>query len=419
MAFSADTDASGNPTGPTTTPPPTAAQPGQPPTTNPSTPTSSYGSSALDTIGNIFKAATGRAPTQAEVSQWGTNIDPNYMATIQSAIYNTDEAKAYAAKQAAPAAPAAATTPTAPAATGSPVTATGQIAPATPAAPAPTPAPQPTPSAARVVTPVSLANVPAYSPTALTNTYNPTPVSQFSAPDQSGTNAQQNALMSAILANPETMNPNVVAQMKEAQKEQALSMAGQTQQGLDASSTANGTLGSGAAAANAAANRQSAINSILTGNRNTDIAAASTNRQDQLNAEAASSALAQDQLGRATSGYATTLAGQTAADQQQQFKSTGDLNAAQLNNTNSLASGQDAVSRLLSQFGINQGVAANAQTNYGADLTAALQKWQQQMDAANFGENQRQFNDTLGYNYNALDQSGNQTVDQILQSLGL
>lgn len=387
------------------------------------TSSSGFGAPVYNQIGDFFKGATGRAATQQEVSQWGTNIDPTYLAKIRDSIYNTDEAKAYSKAQTAPPPAAPPATPpaapaagqSAPAATGSPVTANGQIPPPT----APTPAVNgQTPNQTRYVTPVDLATVPNYNPATFKSNYTPTQLSQFATPNQGDNNASQSALMQAILANPGTMNANVVAQMKEAQKQQALSMRDQAQSGMDQSNVAAGRLGSGQATANTMGNQQNAINAILTGNRNTDIQAASTNRADTLNALTASSGLAQDQLQRAISGYQTTLGGQQAADQQGQFASTQDLGVQQANAQQKYLAEQDQLQRLLSQFGINTGVAQNAQQNYGADLAAQLQQFTQNLDTKKFGENQRQFNDTLGYNYNALDQSGQSSLLDYLRSIG-
>lgn len=352
-----------------------------------------FGNNTYNQIGDFFKGATGKDATQQQVSQWGTNVDPTYLNTIRNAIYNTPEAQAYAKSQSTPATPAAPTdtptTPTTPAATGSPVTATGGIPPAQPSAPPPTP-PAPTgqaPNQIRYVTPEDLSKVPAYQAAQL---------SQFSAPNQGANDASQSALMQAILANPGTMNPQVVAQLKEAQKEEALSMAGQNQSTMDQGNVASGRLGSGQAEAASQNNRQQAINAILTGNRNTDVTAASTNRSDQLNALGASSSLAQDQLGRAINGYTTTLGGQQ-AQASENYKAE-----------------QDGLNRILAQFGINTGVANNAQQNYSQDLASQLQAFQQSLQTSQFGENQRQFNDTLGYNYNALDQNGQNSLLQYL-----
>lgn len=407
MAYNADgtqDNASSNPT--------TVQQPG------------GFGHPVYDQIGAFVKDATGKDATLQDVSQWGTNVDSNYLNTIRNSIYGSEGAKAYQAsknapKPVTPPAPTPDAPPAPPAATGSPVASNGTIPPPAPqAAPLPAPATKGAePAETRYVTPVDLAKVANYNPATFTSTYAPTALPTFTAPDQSGNDAQQSALMKAILANPQTMNPGMVAQLKEQQKEQALLMAGQNQQGFDQSAVARGTIGSGAADANARANHEAAINAILSGNRDVDIKAASTNRADELGALGASEGLAAGQLGRATSAFGTNLNRAIAGDSQNQFKSSQQLSVDQANADQQYKSEQDQLSRLLAQFGVNTGVANNAQQNYGADLAAALQKFTNQLDTAKFGENQRQFNDTLGYNYNALDQSGQQSLLNYLQSL--
>jgi hypothetical protein len=208
-------------------------------------------------------------------------------------------------------------------------------------------------------------------------------------------------------------------------------MQRQTQQGFDSSNVARGTLGAGQGDAMKAQLANDTISKILDQNRALDISAAQTNRGDQLNALNASEALAQGQLGRAQGSYNTTLGGQTAqagvnqaaagsalsrsiaGESNQQAAAASRLGMANFDESqqqanaaeqykayqSQVAQAQDAVNRVLAQFGINQGVANNAQQNYGTDIAS-------QLAAAQLGENQRQFNSTLGFNYNQLDQNG-------------
>lgn len=60
---------------------------------------SSFGHPTLDRIAEIWRRATGRTPTRAEVSQWGTNINDQYLRQIETTIYQTPEAVAYARQQ--------------------------------------------------------------------------------------------------------------------------------------------------------------------------------------------------------------------------------------------------------------------------------------------------------------------------------
>lgn len=277
---------------------------------------------------------------------WDKAPDANFMGKLREQMYNSDAAQKYRTAQAAPAPttdpqkdkPAASGPP----ATGSPVTATGQIAPQQPSYTAKTPLP---------------------------SAYQPGKVTQYQAPDQSAGNAQLSALMSSILSNPQTMNPNVVAQMKEAQKEQALLMQRQNQSTLDQHAVSRGTLGSGMNQALAGQNLQQALDSILGSNRAIDIQAAQQNRQDELNAAQAGDSWLNAQLARANQNYGSTLQGQLAQEQlnQQGFRSGLDL--------------------------------------YNADLATEFGRGSANLDILRYLENQRQFNDTLGFNYNQMDNS--------------
>lgn len=335
-----------------------------------------------------FKGIVGRDATQAENDFYGQA--PDWEAQLRK---NTPQADQDAAAKAGQ--PQGAPT--------SPTSATGGIPPPPPAPPpvaAPAQAPQAAPQATGAVPDARTA-----APVAAAPTYTPQQISQFQAPDQSAMNGQQSQLMSAILARPETMDATAVAQQKEMQKEQALLLGKQDNAQYAQGAVARGTLGSGRTDAfrgNSAANVN---NAILSGNRATDQAALATNRQDQLNALGASSALQQDQLGRATSAYGTGLQGQlaNASEQQMGYKSRADANNA-------------AYQRAM-------GMAQNAQSVYGQDLGAEFGRNANNLDLAKFLESQQQFtrnlnqnasqfNSGLGYQYNALDQSGNLAQQQ-------
>src|SRR6185295_12573910 len=55
----------------------------------------------LAQINDFFRAFLGRDASQQEVSQWGMNVDANYLRSIGQAIANTEEAKQYAASRTA------------------------------------------------------------------------------------------------------------------------------------------------------------------------------------------------------------------------------------------------------------------------------------------------------------------------------
>lgn len=339
-----------------------------------------------------FQGIVGRAPTQAEddfyskVPTWETDI--RNAAGGGKPTTPGQYGEGYQQPQGAPT---------------SPVSATGGIPPPPPAPPpvaAPVQAPQAAPQATGAVPDARTA-----APVAAAPTYTPQQIAQFQAPNQSAMNGQQSQLMSAILSRPETMDATAVAQQKEMQKEQALLLGKQDNAQYAQGAVAHGTLGSGRTDAFRANSANNVNNAILSGNRATDQAALATNRQDQLNALGASSALQQDQLGRATSAYGTGLQGQlaNASEQQAGYKSQADANNAAYQRA--LATAQNAQSiygqDLGAEFGRNAG---------NLDLAKFLES--QQQFTRNLNQNANQFNSGLGYQYNALDQSGNLAQQQ-------
>ncbi len=279
------------------------------------------------------------------------------------------------------------------------VTATGGIPPAQPAG---------VPSQAsnnRGAT--ATADAPTYSAQHFNNNLTDTNIGQFNAPDQSAMNAQQTALMTAILNHPETMDPNTVAQMKEQQKEQALLLGSQNASQYATGAVGRGTLNSGAADAFRSNNNSNVNNAILSGNRATDLAAINQNRQDQLNALTASSGLQQDQLGRATNSYNTALGGQTALD-------TSKLNHAQFGFGVDNANANQQQLQYQSQKAANDAafqralqLSQNNQAIYGQDVATKLGLDSSNLDYQKYLTQKQQFGDQLGFNYNQLDQNGN------------
>lgn len=349
-----------------------------------------------------LKQHTGRDAADDEIFSY---LGGGHLTSSESVNYslnnirNSQEAKNYAASQAKAQAqpqgqPESQQQP--PPAGGSPVTATGQI-------PLPSPTVMPTPSPKREVEKV--APPPTYQANGgLPPSYVADTLSQFKAPDQSGINGDQMSLMHAILANPQTMNPAVVAQLKEASKQEALSMMQQTQAGFDTS--AGSRLGSGALNAAGRDNTMSTIGRILDSNRGIDINAAQTNRQDELNALTSSEALASGQLGRAVSGYNTTLGGQTAQAGLNVQANTSALQRAIEGEHEKQIAAEQAMNSAQFQWNQNLGVASNAQSNYNQDIAAGQIPFQQMMQLAG-----------LRFNYDQLDVQDNGQLASLIQSI--
>lgn len=312
---------------------------------------SQQGQQTGDMFRDFWKRNTGKEADDDliwnQYLNWDKAPDAVFQQKLLNQMYGSDEAKAFRAgpapdapKKEEPAPKKEAPPPAT--ASGSPVTADGKITPQ-----------------------------PAYTArTPLPSAYQPGQVAQYQAPNQSQTSDQTQALLSSILSNPQTMNPNVVAQMKEAQKEQALLMQRQNQSTLDQHAIARGTLGSGANQALAGQNLQQALDSILGSNRAIDMQAAQQNRQDELAALNAGNSFLNDQLSRSTQAYGTQLQGQLAQEQlkQQGFRSGLDL--------------------------------------YNADLATEFGRGSANLDVLRYLENQRQFNNNLKLNWAQLDQQG-------------
>ena len=387
---------------------------------------SQAGRNAYGQVAGAYRQYLGRDGSADEIwnshLNWDRAPDSNFMSKILGNLSNSDEAKAYRNRPTAAAPTAPTPPPPPPSPTGSPVTDTGKIAPAAPPAPTYT-AKTPLPSA---YTPGMVSQYQAPDPSvsqdqmgALLQAVQGGGISQFSGPNQQGTEGQAQALMNALLANPQTMNANVIAQMKEAQKQQALLMGQQNQSQLDNAGISRGTLGAGAHASMTGQNLQDTMGQLLDANRGIDIQALAQNRQDELNALGASDSFLNNQLSRATQGYNTQLNGQQA--EHARALSALSANDSVLNNQTSRAT-QNYGATLQGQQ-LQQALAqAGAQSQlglYNADLATELGRSGQQLNFLQYMENQRQFNGQLGFNYNSLDQQGQQAMLNWLAQMGL
>lgn len=275
---------------------------------------------------------------------------------------------------------------------------------------------------------------------AIPDAYTPDKFTGFNAPDQSVLNTGQADLMSAILNNPQTLNPTVVEAMKNRAKEDQLLAAKQAEMRNASSAAARGVSGGGNEAGINRRIYDSASSNILRNNQDLDINAAQTNRQNELDALGAAEQMLSGQMGRATAGFGATLAGETAQ---------ADANRAGV--ASNFDRSRFEMDKGLSQFGINQAIAGNARDNYATDLSAyfgnrdanrsdraldinrelgqggldidrsRLTETGRQFDAGHgldimrFLEGQRQADNSLGFNYSQLNQQGQQSlIDRIL-----
>lgn len=148
---------------------------------------------------------------------------------------------------------------------------------------------------------------------------------QFTKPAdfQSSLQAPTQDMIQRLLSSDGSMNPAVVAQMKEGQKFNALSMADQLKQQASTNAASRGVSMGGNLQAQLGGIDANAVGNISKGYRDTDVAAATTNRADQLNAIGASSQfqnqLMQQYLGQNAQNLGVDQA--NAAEQKTQFAS--------------------------------------------------------------------------------------------------
>lgn len=233
---------------------------------------------------------------------------------------------------------------------------------------------------------------PTYTPYQFTQrtlpTYTPAQLAQYSAPSSGNVMPLEQSLVEQVLTNPETMSPDVVAALKEKNKEEALTYQDQQNEMLGRDAVARGVTVNPGDARRLASD---VISQLITGNRNIDIQKATQDRADQQSAAALAEQFLTGLTNRAQSNYDSTLKGETAQEA---------LNQAAV---------QSQIQQILND---EQQQQAQADENHFAFGTQA--------DAANFGQNQyafntnnalalaqlaeqiRQFNNTLGFNYTTL-----------------
>jgi hypothetical protein len=197
-------------------------------------------------------------------------------------------------------------------------------------------------------------------------TFNPYQATQFNPYQQmdfSGIQGQQNQLLSQVLSNP-VFSDQVVQQMKAKQRESAMAMAGQQQQMAAQDAASRGTnLDS------QYNNTQNAIQggmreNVLGAYRDIDINAANSNRQGQLAALGAAEQVMSGQLGRHQNQFSMGMAGQSAQAGENQFAHNAQFGPAQY-----------ALQAFAAQQGANQAGAGSALDSHKTDLGAFFD-WQ-------------------------------------------
>lgn len=231
-------------------------------------------------------------------------------------------------------------------------------------------------------------------------------ISQYQAPGQAqGINDSMSGLMAKMIANPETMSDQNVAQLKEQQKEQALSMQQQMQAQGGQQAAAQGMYGSGAQMANDQRSRDTTLNSLLSGYRGIDLQKMGQDRTDQLNVMNAGQGFTNSLTNQAQGNYGATLQGQQAQANQNFQSQQSQADAVKFNlgretaqaGINQAASASQQNAR---QFGLQAQQAQAGQNQFGASF--GQQNWQtlmaQQLAQSQMAQNQGQFNSNLQNN---------------------
>lgn len=249
-------------------------------------------------------------------------------------------------------------------------------------------------------------------------------LSAFQGPQTGTVGAQNTALMEQILANPESLSPEVVAQMKASGKTSAARQQEQLRQQAATTLAGRGFSGGGGmqAAADAAVD-QNFLESLLDSNRDVDITAAQTNFQDRLRASQAGTDFQNAASNRAIGESGAEVQRFGANEGFRQAESQDDL---QRDSFRQGQMQQDRTANLQEWLGRN---GVNIDTNklneqmrqfnqtFGFDVTRFLDDIRR--DNRNFGEGQRQNDNQLGFGYNQLQQQSQNSLLNFLTQNGL
>jgi hypothetical protein len=209
---------------------------------------------------------------------------------------------------------------------------------------------------------------------------------QYAPMEHDFQNWQQLELVSNLLANPETLDAQTVQAMKQKAQEDAMFRQREADEAAAAELGASGFgFNGGRADAQRRASSEGLESAILGSNRDLDIMATQQNRNDQLNALQAAEGILGGQVGRSSSTFQDILRGQ------------------QANRDDHWTGEQLALQRLLGEKGI------------GVDM-ARISSGDRQFDAR-LGEDVRQFNNQMGFNWAGL--NANQQGDMMNRILGI
>lgn len=255
-------------------------------------------------------------------------------------------------------------------------------------------------------------------------TYNPTELARFTPGGGGNIENLHTGLIERVLANPETLSPQVVAQMKEQAKEEALAFEQQKKDQLARDVLARGISGGGFQAAGERRLAGDTINSLVNANRGIDLAKVERDRADQISAADLGSRFVNDRFARAADVYTlnrdTALSNedlrQRALDSRNKntlFQSDQDRDVRDEGRYSYETNRSTALSREALQQEAIRAALANAAFDVDQQRTEADEghfAWNTDAERARFGEGQRQFNRRLGYDYTALEAQQQQAM---------
>jgi len=210
--------------------------------------------------------------------------------------------------------------------------------------------------------------------------------------------AQQQQLIERMLSNPETLSPDVVNAMREKEKEDALAFASQDREALERNRISSGMFGGGFHQAQDRRLREGTSQRLIEGNRAIALAKAERDRLDQIGASDAATSFMNSRMNRATQGYNATLGGQMAQEQLNQAGSASGLEVGRFKRETEDRAAAERKAQIASEI---QRIMFDFDQE-GRGLDEHRFDYGTRVGGAQFGENRRQFDAGMGYQYSAL-----------------
>lgn len=205
--------------------------------------------------------------------------------------------------------------------------------------------------------------------------YNKSQVGDYQGPVNAQVTQAHNDLLMKALQNPESMSPQVVAAMKEQQKESSLALRQQLMNANAQGNISRGTYGGGYMAGQGQTIGDKVSSDITKGYRDIDTTAATTNFNDRLNTLGVSDQMQSGMTGRAQGDYASMLTGR-------QFNADENLRGTNSGNDKT----KFAYQRTLDEANLQNQAIQNALQAWSTQTQESLGRSGIGLDWAKFGE---------------------------------